>query len=358
MRRWRARGGVLLATALMMVACGGATEHTALQRLGGPAPMIDALVSQDEPAPVPAAPDDTAPSEPPPVAAPPASEPPSEPAAPAALAASHRSVAVYSGLGAWIDVYDWSHTFGKDGPLVEVADIDRMADLGVQTLYVQSSKWDAPQHVLEPERLVPLIQRARARGLGVVAWYLPTLEDPAFDLARLLTIAQLPIDTIAVDIESLKVKDHAERNRRLVALSTELRAARPDLTLGAIPYPPVLLEVVNPNLWPGFPWAELAPLYDVWLPMSYQSDRKQSSGYRDAERYTAESIDRMRANLGRPDAPVHTIGGIANRTSPGDVEGMLRASVLRQVLGGSLYDYRTTTDDLWPALQAFRAQGR
>jgi hypothetical protein len=166
------------------------------------------------------------------------------------------------------------------------------------------------------------------------------------------------VDTIAVDIESLKVRDHAERSRRLLALSSELRSARPDLSLGAIPYPPVVTEVINPNLWPGFPWRELAPLYDVWLPMSYQSDRKESSGYRDAERYTAESIDRMRANLGRPDAPVHTIGGIADRTSPADVEGMLRASVPRGVIGGSLYDYRTTTDGLWPALQAFRTGRR
>jgi len=265
---------------------------------------------------------------------------------------------VYTGLGAWIDVYDWSLTFGKDGRLVEVADIDRMADLGVQTLYVQASKWDAPTHVLEPERLLPLIAQARARGMGVVAWYLPTFEDPAFDLTRLLAVAELPVDTLAVDIESLKVGDQAERSRRLVVLSTQLRAARPDLALGAIPYPPVVTEVINPNLWPGFPWRELAPLYDVWLPMSYQSDRKASSGYRDAERYTGESIDRMRANLGMPDAPVHTIGGIANQTSSADVEAMLRASVARRVLGGSLYDYRTTGDELWPSLQPFRVAGR
>ncbi len=352
----------------MVVACGGGSEELVLQRVDGPAqvaaPVLESLVN---PATVPpaTAPPATAPAAttppataPPTTVGPPTTAPPPPPAPAPVVAASARALDVYSGLGAWIDVYDWSLTFGKDGRLVEVGDIDRMADLGVQTLYVQASKWDAPTHVLEPERLLPLIERARGRGMGVVAWYLPTLEDPAFDLARLLTIADLPVDSLAVDIESLKVADHAERSRRLLALSAELRTARPDLALGAIPYPPVLLEVVNPNLWPGFPWADLAPLYDVWLPMSYQSDRKESSGYRDAERYTGESIDRMRANLGRPDAPVHTIGGIANRTSPADVEGMLRAAVPRGVLGGSLYDYRTTTDDLWPVLQAFRAASR
>ena len=48
----------------------------------------------------------------------------------------------------------------------------------MQTLYVQTSKWDAPTDVLEPERLLPLIKRAKDRGMSVVAWYLPTFVDP------------------------------------------------------------------------------------------------------------------------------------------------------------------------------------
>jgi hypothetical protein len=230
-----------------------------------------------------------------------------------------------------------------------------MAAAGVQTLYVQTSKWDAPAQVLEPERLLPLIARARARGMRVVAWYLPTFENPQEDMARLMAAARIPgVDTLAVDIESLKFKDVAERNRRLLEISTNLRAALPGVALGAIPYPPVVTEVINPNLWPSFPWAQLAPLYDVWLPMSYQSDRKPESGYRDAYRYMSENIDRMRARLGRPDAPVHAIGGIADRTSADDVASMLRAAAERHALGGSLYDWHTTPAGLWPALAAFR----
>jgi hypothetical protein len=227
--------------------------------------------------------------------------------------------------------------------------------MGVQTLYVQTSKWDAPVDVLEPERLLPIIQRARLDHLRVVAWYLPTFEDPQRDMARLMAASRLPVDALAVDIESLRMKDIAERNRRLIEISTNLRAALPNVTLAAIPFPPVAMDVVNPNLWPGFPWAALAPSFDIWMPMSYQTERKPESGYRDAYRYMAENIDRLRSHLGA-DVPVHAIGGIADRTTPEDIEGMYRAALERHAVGGSLYDWRTTSGDLWARMQQFRAR--
>ncbi len=281
------------------------------------------------------------------------------PATPPVVALPARAVPagieVYAGLGTWIDAYDWSRTFGKDGPLVEVDDIDRMAELGVQTLYVQTSRWNAPADILEPERLVPLIERARQRGMGVVAWYLPTFVDPDTDLRRLLAAATLDVDAVAVDIEARDVADHDERNRRLVALSREVRQALPGVALGAIVFPPVVMEVINTSFWPGFPWAELDPLYDVWVPMAYQSFRTDASGYRDGGRYTAENIDRLRDNVGE-DAVVHTVGGIADATTASDVDGMVAAAAERGAIGGSLYDWRTTGPGLWPHLQAFRSR--
>ncbi|MGH2686971.1 MAG: hypothetical protein ACRDJP_16025, partial [Actinomycetota bacterium] len=266
------------------------------------------------------------------------------------------TLAPYAGLGTWLDVYDWSMTYarGRTEPAVGLIHIHRMAQLGVQTLYIQASKWDAPTDVLEPERLVPLMAEARKLGMSVVVWYLPTLEDPAADLRRLLAIAALDVDGLAVDIESTKVPDPAERSRRLIDLSAALRAALPGRAIGAIPLDPVTIEVINPRFWPGFPWRELAPLYDVWMPMAYWTFRKQSSGYRDGYRYTAENIDRTRANLGNPTAPVHALGGIGDQATPEQVDGMLRAAAERRAVGGSLYDYRTTHDALWPGLQGFR----
>ena len=361
---------VLVAASLLAAACGQAPPEGSLARAQPVVPLAaevpEALLDDvgDLPGMLPAgdellAPPPPPPTEPPPPVssppAPPSTQPPPAPEpAPALRTAPARAVDVYAGLGTWIDTYDWSRTFGKDGPLVEVADIDRMADVGVQTLYVQTSRWNAPADVLEPERLLPLIERARARGMSVVAWYLPTLVDPQTDLRRLLAAAALPVDAVAVDIESGDVADVAERNRRLLWLSHELRHALPDAALAAIPYPPVAMEVINPALWPDFPWRDLDTYYDVWMPMSYSSFRKASSGYRDGYRYTAENIDRLRANLASPSALVHTVGGIADAVSAADVDGMVRAAAERGAIGGSLYDWRTTPDALWPHLQGFR----
>lgn len=352
---------VLLLTGLVAVKYG--TDAPPTEAAATAAPLSRALLPTTSTIPPTTAvaettlPPTTVPPPPPPppttttVAAPP---PPPQPALKAA-AVPARDLGHYTGLGTWVDVYDWSETFNRYAEQrVGVADIDRMAEVGVQTLYIQTSKWDAPGDVLEPERLLPMIARAEARGISVVAWYLPTFENPQADMAKLMAASRIPgVDAVAVDIESTKFKDVAERNRRLIEISTNLRAALPNVALGGIPYPPVVTDVINPSLWPDFPWAELAPLYDVWLPMSYQSDRKADSGYRDAYRYTAENIDRMRARLGAP-VPIHTIGGIADRTSPADVEAMLRAGRERGVLGGSLYDWKTSGPDLWAPLRGFR----
>jgi hypothetical protein len=264
------------------------------------------------------------------------------------------ALAEYRGLGGWIDVFDWSNAYTGNKPSVGTAEVNRMADLGVQTLYVQAARHDSPSDVQEPDRLLPIINQAHARGMRVIVWYLPSFEDVNRDLQRLLAISRLPAESVAVDIESRAVADAAERSRRLVDLSHRLRAALPGRSIGAIVLPPVVTDVINTNYWPGFPWREIVPDYDAWMTMGYWTNRTQASGYRDAYRYTAENIDRMRANLGLPAAPVHPIGGIGDKTSVADVEAFHRAATERGSLGGSLYDYRTTGDPLWAPLQRFR----
>jgi hypothetical protein len=262
------------------------------------------------------------------------------------------AMASYTGLGTWIDVYDWSETYG--GSAVGVADIDRMAALGVQTVFMQATRWDADTVILEPDRLLSLIRRARADGMRVVAWYLPDLGDPNDDMRRLLAIAQLPIDGMAIDIESRSVPDVADRNQRLLSLSAWLRQQLPGQVLSAIVLPPVVMEDVNPNYWPDYPWAGLAQYYDVWQPMSYWTNRRPE--WRDAYLYTATNIDRIRQHIGNPNAVVHTIGGIGDESTPDDIAGLQRAAAERGCIGGSIYDYRTTGDDLWPVLQGLRVQ--
>jgi hypothetical protein len=303
---------------------------------------------------------------PPTTAAPTTTAPPPPPAPPptpapalAAFAASAPlqapgafSFDPYAGLGTWIDVYDWSETYG--GGAVGLADIDRMAALGVQTVYIQATRWDAETLILEPERLLSLINRARARGMRVVAWYLPDLSDPNNDMQRLTAIAGLPIDGLGIDIESRSVEDVNDRNQRLLSLSAWLRAQLPGQVLSAIVLPPVIMEDVNPYYWPDYPWAGLAQYYDVWQPMSYWTDRRDQ--WRDAYVYTATNIDRIREHIGKPDAVVHPIGGIGDTSNSDDITAFDKAVIDRGCIGGSLYDYRTTGDDLWPGLQQLRAQ--
>lgn len=305
----------------------------------------------------------TAPPPPPPTvraaAAPPAAAPPANTLVPAPTLRTNAPLVpgnpqAFAGFGAWIDVYDWSNEFTGGKPGVGVAQIDRMADLGVQALYVQTAHHKSANDIVDINLLQPLLDRAHTRGMRVIAWYLPTLTDVERDMRRTLKSAALGVEGVGVDIESRNVSDVNERNRRLIDFSIGLRQRLPGVPISAIPMPAALMEVVNPNYWPNFPYKEIAPAYDAWMPMGYWTSRKSSSPYRNAYTYTAENIDRLRAQLGRNDVPVHPVGGIGDVSTSEDMDGFYRASAERGVLGGSIYDYRTTRDEHWSILQRFR----
>ncbi len=292
----------------------------------------------------------------PPITIPLLSPPATPPAPPVpASSASAGGMAPYLGLGTWVDAYDWSILYSKGKPTVGRAHVNAMVAAGVQTLYLQASKHDAPTDVLEPELLQSIIDTAHGKGIRVVVWYLPTLVDTGADLRRIRAVAGLRnIDGIAIDIEARNIADVAERNRRLVDLSGAVRRELPGRTIGAIVLPPAVLEVVNRNFWPNFPYRGIAPFYDVWMTMGYWTNRTAASGYRNAYRYTKENVDRLRNNLGLPNAPVHPIGGIGNRTSAADIEGFKRAVTAVHGIGGSIYDWQTTAAPLWDHLRPMR----
>lgn len=263
-----------------------------------------------------------------------------------------RDLTVYRGLGTWVDAYDFSPQFQPNGgaPPITPDSMDDIAAAGVKTLYLQAAKDDtrSPGDLVNPEILAPMLERAHARGVKIVAWYLPKFYDLDSDMRRLTAMRDFRaegqgFDGIGLDIEWTKdVPDPAVRNARLIELSHRLRAAMGTAALAAIPLPPVLIETVNPKYWPGFPWRELAPLYDVWMPMGYWTFRTQSSGWRDAYRYTAENVRRVRLNLGLPGAAVHPVGGTDNKSNDDDYRNFVRACNETNSLGGSIYDWRTT----------------
>ena len=189
--------------------------------------------------------------------------------------------------------------------------------------------------------------------MHVVAWYLPTFEDVDADLQALTESAALDVGGLAVDIESTAIADVAERNRRLLDLSTRLRAAvGPDKAVAAITPSAVHLQVVNPSYWPAFPWTELADTYDALLPMTYWSIR--TGDLRNGETYTADNLDRIRASVGDPDIPIVPVGGLAEDSTVDDLEGMVTPSIARRSPGGGLYDWATSTPEQWAVLAPLR----
>jgi len=271
-----------------------------------------------------------------------------------------REISAYSQLGTWVDVFDYAPAFGSGStgaPQLTPSSVDAMAASGIRTLYIQAAI-DSPKSsgVLEaPTLLGAFLTRAHARGMQVVAWYLPSFTDVNADLQRLramrdFRVGEQGFDGVAVDIEwTAGVPNVARRNAALVDLSRRFRAET-GMAIGAIVLPPVLLEVVNTSYWPSFPWKSLAPYYDVWLPMAYWTDRTEASGYRDPQRNTSENIARLRADLRQPKAPVHVIGGIGGSSTADEYRRFATAARAGGAIGISLYDYRITTSTVWPIL--------
>lgn len=271
-----------------------------------------------------------------------------------------RDVAVYAGLGAWIDTYDYVTTYAGPNPPVTPGTVDQLAGRGVKTIYLQPVRNDAktPGGLIDADLLASFLTRAHAKKIAVVGWSTPRFVDVAFDLERLVKIADFDhkgqrFDGVAVDIEDNEsMRDPTTRSANLLALSRQLRArVGADTALGAIVMPAVQLDIVNPAFWPAFPWGELRAFYDVWMPMTYWTTRDEISGWRDGERYTTESVRLMREHLADPEARVHPIGGIADVSTPDQVAGFNRALAATGAIGGSLYDVATTTEPIWRALE-------
>jgi hypothetical protein len=272
-------------------------------------------------------------------------------ASPATPVPAERTVDAYAGYGTWVDAYDFVPAMQAPGqpPLVTPDDVDDMADGGVRTIYLQAARDDprTPGRLVARDLIAEFLARAHERGVRVIGWYLPLFGDIDRDLAHLEAISRFEadghrFDGVAVDIEWTRtVPDARERSDRLVELSRRLRDAVGAEALGAIVLPPVQLEDVNREMWPAFPWEELGPLYDAWLPMGYWTDRRPESGWRDARAYTEENVDRLRAGLGDDDAAIHPIGGIGDAATNDDLTQFARAVRDTDAIGGSIYDWAT-----------------
>ena len=278
--------------------------------------------------------------------------------------AAERDLGPFRGLGTWVDAYDYAPSFQTNGrvPPVTPASVPDMAALGVHTLYLQVVKPQdgAPGPLEEPDLLGQFLTAAHRHDVDVVAWYLPTFDDPTADLAIVRAMVDFRagrqrFDALSLDVEWTDgVRDPVERSDRAVALAKRTRALiGPDAPLGAAVYPAVQLEVLNTTLWPKFPYRRLAQYVDVWQPMTYWTFR--DGELRDPGTYVKQSIHRLRTNLDDPSAVVAPIGGIADESTTLDDESFVAAVRSTRSIGWSLYDFVTTSSAAWPVLRSARS---
>jgi hypothetical protein len=271
-------------------------------------------------------------------------------AAAAAPAAETADPSVFGGLGTWVDIYD--------GPVYASPDstAQRIAARHVQTVWVETANDGATADVVNPTQLGRLVDALHARGVRVVAWYLPGHVKPAVDLRRSLAMLAFrsptgaAFDGIALDIESTKVRNVGLRSARAVALTRQVRQAAGATPLAVIPFNPRGLER-RPATWPRFPWAQLAASADAFVPMVYTGGAMK--GFDATYGYVTRALRLLRAQTGDPDVQIHVAGGVADRLGPEELAGFVAAvDDDGGTIGVSLYDWMTTPPRAWKALVA------
>lgn len=232
-----------------------------------------------------------------------------------------------------------------------------MARDGVRTLYLQTGNYGQQVDLVRRAALGRFVDAAHAAGLRVVAWYLPSLTDPAQDARRALAAIRFRtdrgerFDSFALDIEASLVPSIRLRNARLIHLSARLRGAVGSrYALGAI-VPSAVGMRRHPKYWPRFPYRGLARYYDVFLPMAYATDAGVR-GIAATRAYNAADVAAIRAHTGEPQVPIHLIGGLADAMGPKETAGFMRAVADCSPLGYSLYEFPLTGPADWRALEA------
>jgi len=255
------------------------------------------------------------------------------------------TVDVYKGLGTWVDMYDappWRYPARA---------VHKMSAKGVKTLYLETANYRKPKTgpIFRAAKVTRFLAAAEEAGISVVAWYVPGFDNLRRDFRRARAAIEfqteegLTFDSFALDIEATLVRDIETRNRRARRLSRRIRdLVGEDYVLGAI------VPEAGALYWPSFPYRGLAYNHDVFLPMAYFSYR--TSGARGVYAFVADNITAVREATGKPNIPVHLIGGIAEDSTPREVGAMVQASRDHASFGSSLYDFPTTTRRQWRKL--------
>lgn len=259
----------------------------------------------------------------------------------------------YRGLGTWADIFNWEPWRHP------VISMKGMKKHGVQTLFLETSRYTRHASFAFPQELGRVLEAAHAEGIRVVAWYLPGLVDLREDFVRSrdAILYRSPnghrFDGFALNLESPEVADIDARSRRAVRLSRKLRKSIPrSYPLGAI-----VVDPVHAGWWPRYPYRKLGRIYDVLLPMSYWTYRGVSEPWK-VKQYVNENIRALRRKTRGSKTAIHVPGGIAKKTSNKATRAFVRTIKRRKVFGGSLYDYPLTRREQWPILRRLRTNRR
>jgi len=262
--------------------------------------------------------------------------------------AQQADTSVFGGLGTWVDIYDGAVYAAPEKTA------QRIAARGVTTVWAETANDRAAADVVKPAQLGRLVEALHARGVRVVAWYLPGHVKPALDTRRALAMLSFrtpngeAFDGVGLDIESTRLKNVGLRSRRAVALARRLRQEAGETPLAIIPFNPRGLER-RPKTWPRFPWAELAEVADAFAPMVYTGGAL--TGFDATYGYVTRALRLLRSVTANPDVPIHVVGGVADRLGPDELAGFAAAvSDDGNTIGVSLYDWATTRPAAWRML--------
>ena len=266
----------------------------------------------------------------------------------AAPAAKEQDASVFGGLGTWTDIYD-----GRVYAQPE-ATAARIAARGVKTVWAETANYRASTDVVQAARLGRFVEALHARGIRVVAWYLPGHLNHGRDIRRARAMLSFrtangqSFDGIALNIEGTKLRNVALRSRRAVDLTRRIRREAGDTPLAIVPFNPRGLER-RPTTWPRFPWAELAANADAFAPMIYTGGAY--TGFDATYGYVTRAIRLLRTHTQDPDVAIHVAGGVADRLGREELEGFAAAVVDDgRTIGVSLYDWETTPASAWRVL--------
>ena len=268
----------------------------------------------------------------------------------ATQAAPDRRVAsadVFGGLGTWLDVYD-TKLYRLPNAIAS-----RLSTRGVKTAWIETANDRSATDVVDPVGLGALVDALHARGIAVVAWYLPGHDQHARDVRRTRAMLSFrtpqggAFDGVALDVESLREKNVTRRTSRMLDLFARVRSEAPSMPLAAITYPPRAFER-HLSWWPNFPWAQIAARVDAFVPMLYTGGGFK--GYDATYGYVARSLRLLRGAVGDT-VPVHAAGGVANRMTAEELKAFTDAlGDEGNIRGWSLYDLQTMTPAGWAAM--------